>query len=110
MITTSIFNVLAVIAAALLVYSVADYKNKMYANVAMAFVAGFIFLYLGIVAGAGIIYDPTGATTSSDSSLSVLFQFFATVAWVYALLMAAMSYMNWKKQKANQLARSKEGL
>ena len=109
MITTSIFNVLAVIAVALLVYSVADYKNKMYANVAMAFVAGFIFLYLGIVAGAGIIYDPTGSTTSSDSSLSVLFQFFATVSWVYALLMATMSYMNWKREKEKRTAMAREG-
>ena len=109
MITTSIFNVLAVIAVALLIYSVADYKNKMYANVAMAFVAGFIFLYLGIISGAGVIYDPTGETTSSDSSLSVLFQFFATVSWVYSLLMAARAYTVWKQEKAKRCALMREG-
>jgi len=103
MITVSMFNVLAVIAIALLVYSVSDYKNKMYAHIAMAFISGFIFMYLGVAAGAGIVYDPAGTGTNSDTSLSVLFQFFAVVAWVYSLLMSSMAYFTWKKEKAKRM-------
>lgn len=111
MITISMFNVLAVMALAMLVYAMIDYENKMYAHIAMAFISGFVFLYLGTAIGTGIVYDPTGAAANTDASLSVLLQFLAVVAWVYTLLMSAMAYFAWKRQKAEKLAlRENEGL
>ena len=108
MITISMFNMLTVVAVALLIYAVIDYQNKMYAHIAMAFIAGFIFLYLGIAASAGIVYDPTGTSTNKDASLSVLFQFLAVASWVYTLLMASMAYFTWKRTTANRMAMQAE--
>jgi len=80
----------------------------MYAHIAMAFLAGFTFMYLGIAAGSGIVYDPSGTAGNIDASSSILFQFFAVVAWVYTLLMAAMAYFTWQRTKANRLAMKQE--
>jgi hypothetical protein len=119
MIPVAIFNLLAAAGALLFLYAIIDYQHKIYANIACGFIAGFIFMYLSAVAGSGAVYDgtscslainntsviPYDCTTRSsftDYSLYTLFQFVAVIAWVYCLVMAAMIYLTWKKNKKDK--------
>lgn len=119
MIPVSVFNILLAAAILMFLYSVIDYKHNFYVNVAFSFVAGFILMYLSVIAASGAVYDssscslavnntsvtPYGCTVHSaftDRSLGLILQFVAVVCWVYSLVMAALIYITYRKDKSDK--------
>jgi hypothetical protein len=86
MIPVTTFNLLIAADLILIVYSVIDLRNKMYANIVAAFLASVLAGYLSVVMAAGIVIFDDG-TTIQDTSISIIIGIFAVVMMVYTLLM-----------------------
>ena len=86
MIPVSTFNMLIAVDLILIIYSVIDLRNKMYANIITAFLASILAGYLSIIMAAGIV-QYSDATAIQDTSISIIIGIFAAVMMVYTILM-----------------------
>jgi hypothetical protein len=86
MIPVSTFNMLIAVDLILIIYSVIDLRNKMYANIIAAFLASILAGYLAVVMNAGIV-QYSDATSVQDASISIIIGIFAVTMMVYTLLM-----------------------
>lgn len=86
MISLSTFNMLIAVMLVLVIYSVIDLRNKMYANIVTAFLSSFIGGYLSVAVAAGIVQYNDG-TLIQDASLGTVLFLIAIVMGIYALYM-----------------------
>jgi hypothetical protein len=87
MIPVSTYNMLIAVDLILIVYSVIDLRNKMYANIIAAFLASVIAGYLAVVINAGIV-QYSDAVSVQDTSLAIIpFGLISVVMMIYAILM-----------------------
>jgi hypothetical protein len=87
MIPVSTFNMLIAVDLILIVYSVIDLRNKMYANIISAFLASVLAGYLAVVINAGIVQQSDG-TAIQDASLAIIpFGLITVVMMIYTILM-----------------------
>ena len=87
MIPVSTYNMLIAVDLILIVYSVIDLRNKMYANIISAFLASVLAGYLAVVINAGIVQQSDG-TAIQDASLAIIpFGLISVVMMIYTILM-----------------------
>lgn len=82
MIPTPTFNLLLAVAVLLLMYSVIDNKNNLYANIVSAVISGILFQWLSQAA-------TIGAVSFTSASVGDLMAMCGWIAFGYALFMSA---------------------
>jgi hypothetical protein len=87
MIPVSTFNMLIAVDLILIVYSVIDLRNKMYANIIAAFLASVLAGYLAVVINAGIVQQSDGVAIQDASLAIVPFGLICVVMMIYTILM-----------------------
>jgi|WetSurMetagenome_2_1015567.scaffolds.fasta_scaffold278548_3 hypothetical protein len=94
MIPISTFNLLVVVDILFIVYAVIDHRNRLYANVVIAFLAGLLAAFLGQAAMSDVVYEVVGGAVTPVNSPSIgwflafisLIMFAYTVFMVYEIL------------------------
>lgn len=81
MIQVSTFNILIAVGIVLMLYSVIDDRNRIYANMVAAFSSGLIFVYAGTAVAIGAVASGTSA------SLGDLLKFIGLIMFVYTMIM-----------------------
>lgn len=89
MIPISTFNALVVINILFIIYSVVDHRNRLYANITIAFLAALLSAFLGVAIISEAVYEVVGTTMVSLDSPSVGYFMYliSTVMFAYALFM-----------------------
>ena len=101
MIPISTFNLLIAVFVVFVLYAIADYRNKFYANIVSAGIASFIGLYLSSMIYLGNVEYSNG-TAISDLSLAIIL-FIPTLAMmVYTYLFAYDAYEEYTSIKENE--------
>jgi ABC-type transport system involved in multi-copper enzyme maturation permease subunit len=90
MIPLSTFNLLIAVMLLLIIYSVIDHKNQLYANIVTAFLSALLAAFLASVISTDVVYDVIGGITTMVSSPSIgyFLQLVSTVMFGYTLFMA----------------------
>lgn len=108
MIPILLFSVLSVSGIVMLIYSMVDHKNRLYANVVIAFLSGLLEAFLGSAISVGAVYETvtTGLTmvvvnmsnATSNTQLNILpvespsvgffLYFVSTIGFAYTIFMA----------------------
>ena len=108
MIPILLFSMLVVSGIAMLIYSMIDHKNRLYANVVIAFLSGLLEAFLGSAISVGAVYETvtTGVSmvvvnmtnATSNTQLNILpiespsvgffLYFVSTIAFSYTIFMA----------------------
>jgi hypothetical protein len=96
MIPSSTFNLGVAVALLLLIYSVADNRNSMYANISLSVVSGILFLYLGQAI-------TIGAVEFTSKSFGDILGLFGFVAFGYAVFMATDAIFESINSEANKM-------
>jgi len=89
MMPLSTFNLLITVVVVLVLYSVIDYRNKLYANIAAAIVADIIGGLLAILIYIGAVQTDNGATTISDLPTA------GVLLFIMVVMLAYTAYMIW---------------
>ena len=71
MITLSIYVVLIVIAILLAVYSLWDYRNRIYGNIIAAFISSLLFFLTGVMGIIGEVVDVQVVQNGTSESVSI---------------------------------------
>ena len=71
MITLSIYVVLIVIAILLAVYSLWDYRNRIYGNIIAAFISSLLFFLTGVMGIVGEVVDVQVVQNGTSESVSI---------------------------------------
>lgn len=71
MITLSIYVVLIVIAILLAVYSLWDYRNRIYGNIIAAFISSILFFLTGVMGIVGEVVDVQVLQNGTSESVSI---------------------------------------
>lgn len=101
MITESTFNIMVAVAALLLIYSIVDNKNNLYANITATVISGITFLYLGQAI-------TIGAVVFTSRSLGDLLSLFGYIAFGYAIFMAADAIFESINSEENKMPQGNE--
>jgi hypothetical protein len=90
MIPISTFNLLLVIDILFIIYVVIDHRNRLYANVVFAFVAGLLAAFLGQASISEAVYDVIGGTLTvvSTPSIGYFMGFLSLIMFAYTMFMA----------------------
>jgi hypothetical protein len=109
MIPISFFNVMVVIDVFFIAYSVIDHRNRLYANVVLAFLAGMLSAYLALAIQSGIVYDTIGGSINiiNSGSAGNFLYLVSTVMFVYTIIMV-YEVLDEAFQKKKQNALNKE--
>jgi hypothetical protein len=89
MIPVSTFNLLIVVDILFIVYSIVDHRNRLYANIPIAFLAGLLAAFLGSAISQEVVYEIVAGARSPISSNAVapLFYFVSVIMFGYTLFM-----------------------
>lgn len=89
MIPLSTFNMMVVVAFLMVIYSIIDHDNRLYANVITTFMSGLLFTYLAVSLTTNIIYEViAGVVTPINSpSLGYFLYFMSIIMFGYTMIM-----------------------
>jgi len=99
MIPLSTFNLLISVLVVLMLYSVIDYRNKLYANIATALIADIIGGLLAILVYIGAVQTDNGATTISDMPTAGVLLFITVVMLAYTAYMILDAKDEYEKEQ-----------
>jgi len=103
MIPISTLNMLIAVNLIMVVYSIVDHRNRIYANVVVAVTSAILSAFIAAAAVSGAVYDVVGVTVTvmNSPSLQNLFNFISTVMFVYSLIMIyeVIAEVNQKKKQ-----------
>jgi len=110
MIPVSTLNMLIAVDLIMVVYSIVDHRNRLYANVIVAITSAILSAFIAAAAVSGAIYDVVGITVTpmNSPSLHNLFNFVSTIMFVYSIIMIyeVIAEVNQKKQKPKEFGDS----
>ena len=86
MIQTSTFNIMLAVGFAMILYSVIDHRNRIYANIALSFISGIIFAYLANAISLGVVESGASASFGDIMKLISLFAFGYTLFMGYEVV------------------------
>jgi hypothetical protein len=104
MIPISTFNLLVVVDILFIVYAIIDHRNRLYANVIIAFLAGLLSAFIASAISSDVVYEVVGTTATVVNSPSVgyFFYFVSTIAFAYTIFMAYEIIDEiWQKKQSN---------
>lgn len=89
MIPLSTFNLLIAVDILFVIYSVIDHENRLYANIAIAFLAGILSAFISSIVSTSVVYSEISGVIDIVNSPSVgyLFLLISTVMFVYTVFM-----------------------
>ena len=95
MIPLSTFNLLIIVDILFIIYAVIDHRNRLYANIIMAFIAGLLSAFLATAIMNHIVYDGLLMTTQSCSpclvadipSVGYFLYLLSTIMFIYTMVM-----------------------
>lgn len=110
MIPVNTFNMLIAFDIVLIVYSIVDHENRLYANIATMVIAAIVARFIGVAAVSNVVYDVVGTTPTvmNSPSLDTLMYFVSVVMFAYAVLMVAEVIDEAMKEKESKKAQALE--
>jgi len=108
MIPISTLNMLIAVNLIMVVYSIVDHKNRIYANVVVAVTSAILSAFIAAAAVSGAVYDVVGITVTvmNSPSLQNLFNFISTVMFVYSIIMIYEVIVEVNQRKQDKLKES----
>lgn len=96
----STFNLLVSVVVVLVLYSVIDHHNKIYANIALAIVAALTSALLAILVYMGAVQTDSGVVVSDFPTAGILLLFSILIA-VYSFFMTWEAKDEYEKEQEN---------
>jgi len=89
MIPISTFNLMVAVDLVLIIYSVIDHENRLYANIVTTFLSGLLAAFLGYAINTEAVYDDLGGvlTVVASPSIGYFLYFVSTIMFFYTALM-----------------------
>jgi hypothetical protein len=109
MIPISTFNLLVIIDILFVIYCVVDHKNRLYANVIIAFLSGLLSAFLGVAIISDAVYDGTVTTIVNSPSIGYFLGFISVIMFAYTLFMAYEVIQEQFEEKAELALSKKQG-
>lgn len=101
MMLVSMFNVWVVIMILLVIYSLVDYRNQLYGNIAAAIMASFIGATLAILIYIGAVGTEAG-TQVSDTPTAGVILIITIVITIYTFFMVMDAKEEYERQKGDR--------
>lgn len=99
MMPLSTFNLLVTVIVVMVLYSVIDYRNKLYANIAAAIIAAITGAILSILIYIGAVQTDNGATVISDFPTAAILIFITGIIALYTAWMIWDAKDEYEKEK-----------
>lgn len=98
MMALSTFNLLVAVVVLMILYSVIDHHNKLYANIALAIVAALTSALLAILIYMGAVQTDAGVEVSDLPTAGILL-LFAILIGIYSFFMAWEAKDEYEKEQ-----------
>jgi hypothetical protein len=111
MIPISTFNLLVVVDILFIIYAVIDHRNRIYANIVIAFLGGLLSAFLGQAAISEAVYDVIGGvqTVVTTPSIGYFMAFISLIMFSYTMFMIYEVITELLEQKAQKTEQAMKG-